>query len=149
MQGLTRRFSIVGKEDDGLNLKIAFATDDGESVNQHFGTAKSFVVYAVNMQDYWLKDVAEFESIDAKLDDKLAAKLVFLDGCVAVYCRACGSSAVKQLLERSIQPLKVVDETSIKALIKGFQLELAEGPSSWLAKAVKRQSNADACEQKI
>ena len=139
MTGVTRQFSVVGGQDE-LSLKIAFATDNGSTVNQHFGTAKSFAVYGINPDSFRLITIAEFEGYDAdSADDKLAAKLAFLDGCLAVYCRACGASAVRQLLDRHIQPLKVSDESSIDELIRAFQRELNEGPSSWLAKAIMRQ----------
>ncbi|TVZ38826.1 nitrogen fixation protein NifX [Alteromonadaceae bacterium 2753L.S.0a.02] len=140
MTQLTRQFSVVGKHDDGVGLKIAFATDDGDYVNQHFGSSRSFVIYDITPEGYHLASVAEFGSLEENQgDDKLAAKLEFLDGCIAVYCRACGASAIRQLLESHIQPLKVVDDAPIKALIKAFQRELNEGPSSWLAKAINRQ----------
>lgn len=144
MDGLTRQFSVVGGEPDLQCLKIAFATDDGKVVNQHFGTAKTIAIYSIDPNDYRLLNVAEFESIGAEgVDDKLAAKLEFLNGCIAVYCRACGASAVKQLLEQHIQPLKVVEDSLIVELIEAFQKELNEGPSSWLAKAILRYRDAN------
>ncbi len=143
MVGLTRQFSVVGGEDTAI-LRIAFATDDGQNVNQHFGSSKSFVIYGVNLTASSLIGVAEFCPIDdEEVDDKLAAKLEFLDGCVAVYCRACGASAVRQLLDRHVQPLKVASDSLIADLIKAFQRELVEGPSSWLAKAIMHQQGVD------
>ena len=41
-------------------LKIAFATTDMDTVNQHFGSAKSFAVYAVDMDDAQLLEAAQF-----------------------------------------------------------------------------------------
>ena len=41
-------------------LKIAFATSDMVSVNQHFGSAKSFAVYAVNIDESELMEAAQF-----------------------------------------------------------------------------------------
>lgn len=142
MTQLTRQFSVVSNDDDGLGLKIAFATDDGTLVNQHFGSSKSFVIYSISPDASHLVSVAEFGSLEENQgDDKLAIKLEFLQECIAVYCRACGASAIRQLLESQVQPLKVVEDTPIKALIKAFQRELKEGPSSWLAKAINRQKS--------
>ena len=47
--------------------------------------------------------------------------------CGSVLPEQCGASAVRQLLDRQIQPLKVVDNSSIKELIMAFQKELKEG----------------------
>lgn len=67
-----------------------------------------------------------------------------LDGCVAVYCRACGASAVRQLLAGNVQPVKVGEDATIVDLLAALQAELREGPSSWLAKAIERQRPTDA-----
>ena len=139
MAGLTRCFSVVGGGRDKPSLRIAFATDNGKTVNQHFGTTKSLAIYEINPEGYWLDSIGEFECLNAELDDKLTAKLDFLEGCIAIYCRVCGASAVKKLLQRHIQPLKVVEDSAIEDLIKAFQQELIQGPSSWLAKAIRRQ----------
>jgi len=144
MTGPTRRFSVISDEDTDLGLRIAFATDDNRRVNQHFGSAKAFAIYSVSPSSFSLITMAEFDELgDLDNEDKLAAKLSFLDGCVAVYCRACGSSAVRQLLEKHIQPLKVPEDSCIKELLHAFQQELKEGPSNWLAKAIRRQQSAD------
>ncbi|WP_339075258.1 NifB/NifX family molybdenum-iron cluster-binding protein [Teredinibacter turnerae] len=146
MTQLTRRFSVVGSRDEAVGLKIAFATDDGEFVNQHFGSSRSFVIYNITPDGSHIESIAEFGGIeDNQVDDKLIAKLEFLQDCIAVYCRACGASAIRQLLESQVQPLKVVEDTPIKALIKAFQRELQEGPSSWLARAINRQKSMGDC----
>jgi nitrogen fixation protein NifX len=78
--------------DDGFlatALKVAFTSTNMTDVDQHFGAAESVVIYAVNPDQARLLEVAEFTS--PKLDeseDKLAAKLDALDGCVAVYTNA-------------------------------------------------------------
>lgn len=137
---MRRQLRLVTSCEDEPFLKIAFATDDGQQVNQHFGTTSSLAIYGVQPDSFRLLEAAEFDDqIHQQTDDKLKAKLDFLDGCIAVYCRACGASAVKQLIEKQVQPLKVVDDVLIKNLIKAFQRELSEGPSSWLAKAIDRQ----------
>ncbi len=138
--GLRRQLRVISDEPEQAWLRIAFATDDGEHVNQHFGTTESLAIYGVQPDSYTLLEAAQFDDqTKEQTDDKLAAKLDFLTDCVAVYCRACGASAVKQLLDQHVQPLKVVDDTLIKNLISAFQKELSEGPSSWLARAIQRQ----------
>ncbi|SMF28506.1 nitrogen fixation protein NifX [Alteromonadaceae bacterium Bs31] len=142
MANITRQFSIVGKEDQSLGLKVAFASDDGKNVNQHFGSSRSILIYTLTPDTAELTSVAEFSPLgEQETDDKLAVKMKYLEGCAAVYCRACGASAIRQLLEQHIQPLKVVEDVSIKDLIKAFQRELLEGPANWLARAIGRQQN--------
>ena len=66
-----------------------------------------------------------------------------LDGCAAVYCLAAGASAVKQLLMRGVQPVKVSEGASIEELIEMLRDELASGPSAWLARAIERNKGPD------
>lgn len=125
-------------------LKIAFATTDMENVNQHFGSARSFAVFAVDMENSELMEAAQFgELAQDGNEDKLSVKIQLLDGCAAVYCQAIGASAVNQLMSNGIQPVKVHEGSKIKDLIADLQNELKAGPSSWLAKAINKHKGPD------
>ena len=140
MSTLSRKLEVLGSESKAL-LKVAFASTDRSVVDQHFGSAKAFVVYGINPDEIMLLNISEFGELEQDgNEDKLAEKLELLEGCIAVYCRACGASAVKQLLAKGIQPVKVSEDALIKNLLSELQRELQEGPSSWLAKAVSRNT---------
>jgi nitrogen fixation protein NifX len=125
-------------------LKVAFATSDGKLVNQHFGSARGFAMYAVTLEQSTLLEVAEFEQhAQDGNEDKLGAKLALLEGCAAVYSQAIGASAIRQLLARNIQPVKVSEASEIADLLVALQDELKAGPSTWLAKAIQRQHGWD------
>lgn len=139
MAGPIRQLQVIGDEEDGTLLKVAFASADRETVDQHFGSSRSFAIYGVNPERVRLLSVAEFEEAEQDgNEDKLAGKLVLLDGCIAVYCRACGASALRQLLQAGIQPVKVAESSRIDELLEALQGELRAGPSAWLAKAIRR-----------
>jgi len=141
---LKRQFQVLSDADDGTLLKVAFATSNSQTVDQHFGSALSFAIYGVNPDSTQLLGVSEFGQLEQDgNEDKLAAKIDMLDGCVAVYCRACGASAVRQLLASNVQPIKVGEDATIVDLLAALQAELREGPSSWLAKAIERQRGPD------
>ncbi|MBI4984521.1 MAG: nitrogen fixation protein NifX, partial [Rhodocyclales bacterium] len=63
-------------------LKVAFATDDRLAVNQHFGAAVGFAIYALDGERAQLVQVAEFaaEAMDGN-EGKLAEKIAALAGC--------------------------------------------------------------------
>ena len=125
-------------------LKVAFATIDMKTVNQHFGSAQSFSIYMVNPEESILQEAAQFGKLDQDGDeDKLAAKISMLEGCAAVYCQAIGSSAIRQLVLKGIQPVKVTEGTDINGLIDVLQNEMRMGPSVWLAKAIAQQKGPD------
>ena len=145
MTRMTRQLHILDESDDNTFLRVAFATTDGKIVDQHFGSAQSFAIYGVNPERTQLMTVSEFGALEQDgNEDKLANKLALLQGCIAVYCRACGASAVRQLLAIEVQPVKVPDDATITDLLAALQAELREGPSSWLAKAIQRHQGVDA-----
>jgi nitrogen fixation protein NifX len=125
-------------------VKVAFATTDLKQVNQHFGAAESFAVYAVDAERSELVEVMQFGklSMDGN-EDKLAAKIAALDGCIAVYTQAVGASAVGQLKTRGIQPVKVTPGAGVSELLESLREQLREGPSAWLARAIEAQKPAD------
>ncbi|MET0082446.1 MAG: NifB/NifX family molybdenum-iron cluster-binding protein [Sedimenticola sp.] len=145
---LQRRLQLVGcnTEEQWMTtaLKVAFATSDMKHVDQHFGAAQSFAIYAVDQEKACFVEANEFGQLamDGN-EDKLAAKIDALDGCIAVYSQAVGASAIQQLKAKGIQPVKVSPGAEISELIESLQDELRQGPSSWLAKAIASTLPAD------
>jgi nitrogen fixation protein NifX len=123
-------------------LKVAFATDDRARVNQHFGAAAGFAIYALDGARARLVEVAEFaeESMNGN-EDKLVAKIGALAGCAAVYCLAVGGSAMRQLLASGVQPIRLDEATPIERLLADLQRAVRDGGVPWVDKAIK--SGAD------
>ncbi|GAB3467095.1 NifB/NifX family molybdenum-iron cluster-binding protein [Azotobacter salinestris] len=144
MSSPTRQLQVLDSEDDGTLLKVAFASSDRELIDQHFGSSRSFAIYGVNPERSQLLSVVEFGELEQDgNEDKLVRKIELLDGCVAVYCCACGASAVRQLMSIGVQPVKVSEGARIAELVEALQAELREGPSVWLAKAIQRTRGSD------
>lgn len=123
-------------------LKVAFATDDRIAVNQHFGAAVGFAIYALDAEAAKLVQVVEFpvEAMDGN-EDKLGAKIEALGGCAAVYCLAVGASAVRQLLAGGIQPMRLDGETAIEPLLGQLRTAIREGGVPWIDKLVRRDAS--------
>ena len=124
-------------------FRVAFASNDHNTVNQHFGAAAGFAIYALDGERAQLVEVAEFlpESMDGN-ENKLPAKIAMLAGCAAVYCLAAGASAVKQLLAAGVQPIRLDDETEIAGLLQQISLAVRNGGIPWVDKAI-RQTHGD------
>ncbi len=129
-----------GKPMEDSALKVAFASTDMKYVNQHFGSAESFVIYAVDPEQSKMLEVTQFGDLaqDGN-EDKLIVKMSALEGCIAVYSQAVGASAVRQLKTLGIQPIKVSAGTPISELLESIQEELRSGPATWLARAIDAQ----------
>ena len=138
-----RHLRLVIKEQD-MTVKIAFASNDRRLVNQHFGAAEAFAIFALSETDSHLVEVAEF--IETAMDGhegKLAAKIELLEGCAAVYCNAVGASAIQQLLAKGIQPMRVDEDSAIEGLLTNLQKTLQVDPPVWLSKHIKKQADTD------
>lgn len=121
-----------------MSVRIAFASTDRQTVNQHFGATQAFAIFEVTSEQARLVEVAEFfETAQDGNENKLPGKIATLEGCAAVYCLAVGASAVKQLMAAGIKPVRVEEGRPIDALVRELQDELRQGPAGWLAKAVQ------------
>jgi nitrogen fixation protein NifX len=145
---LQRRLKLMTFGEDTMGsdtaVKVAFASSDRRHVDQHFGAAECFVIHAVDPTRSSVVEIIQFGplSMDGN-EDKLAAKIAALDGCVAVYCQAVGASAVNQLRSAGVQPMKVPPGAQLSELIKALQADLGAGPSAWLARAIESQRPQD------
>lgn len=127
-------------------LKLAFASSDRKTVNQHFGAAQAFVVYEVSASDFQLAEVVEFSGQSTVRDGheaKLDAKIRLLEGCSAVYCNAVGASAIRQLLAAGLQPLKVAEGSGIDEQVELLQQAWATQPPAWLQRSLRQVQRAD------
>ena len=142
---LQRRLRLLSdpSEINSVNtaIRVAFATSNLKEIDQHFGAAESFAIHAIDTETASLLEVVQFGPADMDgNEDKLEAKIAALDGCMAVYCQAIGTSAVGRLRPYGIQPIKVAAHTPVNQLIRALQDELRAGPSVWLARAIERRN---------
>ena len=122
-------------------LKVAFATTDRLRVNQHFGAAEAFAIYEVTPDKATLVGIGEFaeEAMDGN-EDKLIAKVDFLEGCAAVYVMAIGASAIKKLMAKGIQPIRVSEVDAVDDLLGEISKAMHEGGVAWVDRAVALQA---------
>jgi len=144
MKSMTRKLDIMHEDNAEALIKVAFATTDRKQVNQHFGSARCFAIYGIFEDSWSLFSVTQFGDLSQDgNEDKLAVKLKVLEGCSAVFCRACGASGVKQLLASGIQPIKVSEGSLIQEIVKSLQQEMQGQPSPWLAKVLAKRNKQD------
>lgn len=131
-----------------MHLRVAFASGDRRSIDQHFGAAGGFVIYAVDSERAKLVQVAEFavESMDGN-ENKLSAKIEALSGCAAVYCLAVGASAVRQLVAGGIQPMRLEAPEAIEIVLARIRTGIREGGVPWIDKALGQPKDAGRFER--
>lgn len=133
--------SVADVGADEKMLMVAFATSDGECVNQHFGSSQGFHVYGLNGDAATLMATKAFpkEKKDGN-EDKLKPKLAWLHGSDLVYCGSIGGSATKQLIMLGVNPIQVKGGPEIEELIEELQKELTGTLSPMLDRVLKKKS---------
>lgn len=121
MNHLTRHLRLT--DEDAPSLRLAFASGDKKTVDQHFGSCERLMVYGVAPDRYELLQVAGFNVAQGHDLDKLESRMRVLDGCFAVYCVAVGESVFRQLLARGIRAIRVEAGTRIPDLIAQLQAQ--------------------------
>jgi nitrogen fixation protein NifX len=143
----SRRLQLVWsiKQEPEAVIKVAFASTDRTRVNQHFGAAEGFAVYEVTPDKATLVGVAEFgeEAMDGN-EDKLTAKVDFLEGCAAVYVMAIGASAIKKLMAKGVQPIRINEVDAVDDLLGEISRAMSEGGVAWIDRALAAQAKAKA-----
>ncbi|WP_018415165.1 NifB/NifX family molybdenum-iron cluster-binding protein [Teredinibacter turnerae] len=129
----------------GANLIVAFASLEGDMVDQHFGSAQGFFVYDVTADAATLIASKKFarEAKDGN-EDKLKPKLQWLVGSDVVYCGSIGGSATRQLVSLGITPKKVTGGPDVDELIEELQEQLDGEPEFWLANVMKQKQKQTA-----
>ena len=112
--------SVAELEVDANKLIVAFASSDGEIVNQHFGSSLGFNVYAIDDSTATPLAVKSFgKELRDVNEDKLKPKLAWLTGCDLVYCGSVGGSATNELIKLGVH-LKDEKDGSVSYLLTGL-----------------------------
>jgi len=136
--------SVAELEVDKDTLVVAFASSDGEIVNQHFGSALGFHVYGIDGNTATPLAVKSFdkEKRDGN-EDKLKPKLAWLTGCDLVYCGSVGGSATNQLIKLGAHPVIVKGGPDIEEIIAELQNEITGTLSPMLERIFKQKMAKD------
>jgi nitrogen fixation protein NifX len=123
-------------------MKIAFATQDKEHVDAHFGWAKSIVVYDVSPEGHHFIESFDFgDKLEEDGDeDKLAPKLEAIKDVAILYVAAIGGSGAARVVAMKIHPIKVPQPESIAEILDKLQGVLKGTPPPWLRKALAKDS---------
>ena len=123
-------------------MKIAFATQDKERVDAHFGWAKSIDVYEISATGHHFVESFEFgDKLEEDGDeDKLAPKLEAIKDCAILYVAAIGGSGAARVLAMKNHPIKVPQPENIAEILDKLQAVLQGTPPPWLRKAMAKDS---------
>lgn len=119
-------------------MKVAFATQDKQRVDAHFGWAKHIAVYDVQPTGSTYIETFHFgeDLAEDGNEDKLAPKLDAVKDCAILYVAAIGGSGAARVVALKIHPIKVPAPEPILDILDKLQEVLKGTPPPWLRKAL-------------
>lgn len=133
-------------------MKIAFATTDGISIDEHFGRAGMFAVYDITEHGHIFlemrkfsegrdREIEETKGMGAIHDDLVQRKVERLADCRIIYLTEIGGPSVARLVKKGIMPIKVREDVSIEASLGKLVKTLGTAPPPWLRKALAKDKS--------
>lgn len=121
-------------------MRVAFATQDKERVDAHFGWARYIAIYDIDTRGYRYLETYDFggEMAEDGNEDKLAPKLEAIKDVAIVYVAAIGGSAAARVVATKIHPVKVAGPEPILDILDKLQDVLKGTPPPWLRKALAK-----------
>lgn len=114
-------------------MKIAFASKDGEIVNEHFGWCERFFIYEVNENSYKLVEEIDSSKKYEEEVDKLEYKIECISGSDIVYVTQIGPKAANMVKLAGVYPMRSSnEEEKIEDVLKSLQKLMLDNPPLWL-----------------
>lgn len=121
-------------------MKVAFATQDLERIDAHFGWARNLAIYDLTPEGWSLDRVEEFsgELNEDGNEDKLEPKLKALQDVSILVVAAIGGSGAARVVAQNIHPMKVPEPEPIEGMLARLQDVLKGTPPPWLRKILAK-----------
>jgi nitrogen fixation protein NifX len=124
------------------SIRVACASNGGEELDGHFGSARGFLVYQVSAADSRLIDVRVPD--DAKAEDKNDNRARSIGDCHILYVASIGGPAAAKVVKAGVHPIKDPKGGSARERMAALQKVLGDKPPPWLAKIMGRTPEARA-----
>lgn len=121
-------------------IKIAFASKDGEFVNEHFGWCEKFYIYEVDANHYkFIKEVDSSIKHEKEVD-KLEYKIECIDASDILYVTKIGPKAANMVKIAGTYSLKSSSEDEkIEDVLESLQKLMSDNPPLWLQRILLKR----------
>lgn len=113
------------------SIRVAVATNHGETLDGHFGSCERFLIYQVGQTALKLIDVRSTLAADSA-EDKNAARAALIGDCQLVYVQSIGGPAAAKVVRAGVHPVKKGNTGPAREVLVELQGRLAS-PPPWLA----------------
>lgn len=112
-------------------MRLAFASNDGRIVDEHFGAAARFHVFALDPEGPRHCAIISCATGEGHDSGRLAERINALKECRVVLCTAIGQGALRQLRAAGVEAVRVPEGVSISTLLADWLAgKLGIGPKS-------------------
>jgi nitrogen fixation protein NifX len=117
------------------SVRVAVASNRGEELNAHFGSAALYLVYQVSADEIRLVDVRSAAGADDS-GDKNAFRVSLIRDCRILYIVSIGGPASAKVIKADIHLMPVSSGGPAREILCDLQRVIAKAPPPWLAKAL-------------
>lgn len=131
---MSSTIKVTSNEIKDGSIKVAFATNDNENIDAHFGSALQFNVYDISKDAYEISTIIKIEEKDT---DKTIS---LLNGVDIVYFVNIGASAAAKLINSGVFPIKYKEVVSIDEELGKLTKMLNENPPPFIKKILMKKA---------
>jgi nitrogen fixation protein NifX len=117
------------------SVRVAVASNGHETLNAHFGSASSYLVYQVSASEIRLVDSRSAAEADSS-SDKNAFRVNLIRDCRVLYIVSIGGPASAKVIKADIHLISIPDGGPARDILKDLQRVIATNPPPWLAKVL-------------
>jgi len=123
------------------SVRVACASNSGESINGHFGSCRYFLIYQVSAAAVRLVDVRVADAGSA-VDDKNTYRAKLVDDAQLLLVASIGGPAAAKVVRAGVHPIKYPQGGEARQALAALQSKLVDAPPPWLAKAMGHAAEA-------
>lgn len=116
------------------SIRVACASNRGELLDGHFGSARRFLIYQVSADGNRLVDVRAPDDCGAV--DKNAYRAGLIADCQVLYVASIGGPAAAKVVKADVHPIKDPGGGSARERVSALQQLLGSKAPPWLAKVM-------------
>jgi nitrogen fixation protein NifX len=118
-------------------LRIAVATTDGTTVDEHFGRSLRFDVYDLDADRSELVESRALPPQESEHDHHGTDRVAAVRDCAIVHVTAIGPGAAAQVVNAGVMPLKIPEGTPVSDVVGRLRTVLGGTPPPWLRKLLR------------
>ncbi|MEA3499204.1 MAG: NifB/NifX family molybdenum-iron cluster-binding protein [Campylobacterota bacterium] len=131
---MSSTIQVTSKLENKGSIKVAFATNDNENIDAHFGSAKQFNIYDISKDEYTASTIIKIQQKD--MDNTIS----LLKGCDIVYFINIGVAAAARIINNGIFPIKYKEVVSIDEELEKLKTMLNGKPAPFIQKILEKKA---------